>query len=127
MRDNPWTDIRRRAGESSAAWTAPRYYYEARTRFFSKHFGTGGLLLANAAWLLGRTVSLSRQVLLGTDAVVRDHEAKDIWRNVLHPFRPSAYYRPKRTRDVARFIGASPRDDIRQSGRRASASTRLAT
>jgi len=73
---------------------APRYYYEARTRFFAKHFGTGGLLLANTAWWAGRVVSLSRQLLLRTPTPVRDQEATDIWLNTLHPFRASASVKP---------------------------------
>jgi N-acetylglucosaminyl-diphospho-decaprenol L-rhamnosyltransferase len=74
---------------------APKYYYEARTRFFAKHFGAWGLLLANAAWLAGRSVSLSRQLLLRTPPPVREHEFQDIWLNILHPFRASSYYKPK--------------------------------
>ena len=75
--------------KGAARKRAPRYYYEARARFFTKHFGPGGMLLANAAWMAGRTVSLGRQLLLRTPPPVREHEGVDIWRDVLHPFRPS--------------------------------------
>ena len=81
---------------NAALKRAPRYYYEARTRFFAKHFGTRGLLLANFAWIAGRSVSLSRQLLLGTSPHLRDQEFKDIWLNLLHPFRVSSSFKPKR-------------------------------
>jgi N-acetylglucosaminyl-diphospho-decaprenol L-rhamnosyltransferase len=74
---------------------APRYYYEARTRFFAKHFGAAGLVVANAAWLVGSALSLSRKLLVGTPPVLREREFQDIWMNMLHPFRTSAHFRPK--------------------------------
>jgi GT2 family glycosyltransferase len=80
--------------EGVARQRAPRYYYEARTRFFAKHFGLGGLLLANAAWAAGRSISLARQVTFGTPPPVREHEFEDIWTNILHPFKSSSYFRP---------------------------------
>jgi N-acetylglucosaminyl-diphospho-decaprenol L-rhamnosyltransferase len=86
--------------EGAARKRAPRYYYEARTRFFAKHFGTRGLLLANAAWYLGRSVSLARQITMGTPPLVRDRESQDIWINALHPFKSSSYFKPE---------GATPR------------------
>jgi len=67
---------------------APRYYYEARARYFAKFYGRQGLWLANALWCLGRTLSLGRE-LLGRQAAHRDHEAMDIWINALDPLRPS--------------------------------------
>ncbi len=70
---------------------APRYYYEARTRFYAKHFGLGGLWLANGAWLAGRAVSRARELVQPGKRAVREREAHDIWINVLHPFRHSAY------------------------------------
>ena len=68
---------------------APRYYYEARTRFYAKHFGLSGLLLANTAWLLGRSVWQSRQLVQKSRVATREREARDIWTNTLHPFRMS--------------------------------------
>jgi N-acetylglucosaminyl-diphospho-decaprenol L-rhamnosyltransferase len=94
--------------ESAARKRAPRYYYEARTRFFAKHFGIAGLLLANGAWAAGRGVSFARQVAFRSESPVREHEFKDIWTNVLHPFQGSSYYRPEAA--TARLIdGARPR------------------
>ena len=69
---------------------APRYFYEARSRFFAKHFGLPGLLLANAMWITGRGVSLPRELLQGKRPHLREGEASDIWINVMHPFRPSS-------------------------------------
>ena len=77
--------------KGAAEKRAPRYFYEARTRFYAKHFGLAGLLLANASWLMGRSVSRTRQLLECTPRAVREREARDIWTNVLHPFRASAY------------------------------------
>lgn len=58
---------------------APRYYYEARTRYFARHFGAPGVLLANAAFLAGLGVALTRRALQPRHAVGREHEARDIW------------------------------------------------
>jgi GT2 family glycosyltransferase len=65
---------------------APRYYYEARARYFAKFYGPLGLWLANALWHLGRAVSLPRE-LLGRAPANRDHESRDIWTNALDPLR----------------------------------------
>jgi len=71
---------------------APRYFYEARTRFFAKHFGLSGLLLANASWLAGRLVSRTRELVQRDRRAVRAGEARDLWINALHPFRTSTYH-----------------------------------
>lgn len=65
---------------------APRYYYEARARYFAKFYGRIGLWSANALWHLGRMVSLSRE-LLGRPASHRDGEARDLWTNAWRPLR----------------------------------------
>jgi GT2 family glycosyltransferase len=65
---------------------APRYYYEARARYFAKFYGRGGLWLANCLWCVGRLVSLSRE-MLGRPAFHRKREALDIWTNSLDPMR----------------------------------------
>ncbi|MET0342464.1 MAG: glycosyltransferase family 2 protein [Polyangiales bacterium] len=77
---------------------APRYYYEARTRFYAKHFGLSGLMLANAAWLAGRSVSRTRQFVQRDHLAVREGEARDIWTNTLHPFRASSKRPAARTK-----------------------------
>ncbi len=66
---------------------APRYYYEARARYFAKFYGRRGLWLANGLWYVGRLVSLLRE-LLGRPASDREREALDIWINAFHPLRP---------------------------------------
>lgn len=69
---------------------APRYFYESRTRFFTKHFGYFGYLGANAAWHGGQAVSRLRQ-LFGKGGKARDSEARDIWINAVAPFSRSSY------------------------------------
>jgi GT2 family glycosyltransferase len=66
---------------------APRYYYEARARYFAKFYGRGGLWLANCLWYVGRLVCWPRE-LLGRPRSHREREATDIWINGLHPLRP---------------------------------------
>ncbi|HJW75160.1 MAG TPA: glycosyltransferase family 2 protein [Thermoleophilia bacterium] len=66
---------------------APRYYYEARARYFAKFYGRHGLWLANALWHVGRLVAFPRE-LLGRSASSREGEAVGIWTNALDPLRP---------------------------------------
>jgi hypothetical protein len=77
--------------EAAARRRAPRYYYEARARYYAKFYGRRGLWLANGFWYLGRCVSLAREVLGNATPRHRDREAIDIWTNALDPLRePSA-------------------------------------
>lgn len=71
----------------SAQRRAPRYYYEARARYFAKYYGRRGLWLANAFWYLGRCISWPRALLDQSRPGLRDHEALDLWTNALHPLR----------------------------------------
>lgn len=73
--------------EEAARRPAPRYYYEARARYFAKYYGRRGLWLANGFWYLGRCVSLARE-MLGARPQHRQRESLDIWTNALTPFRP---------------------------------------
>jgi N-acetylglucosaminyl-diphospho-decaprenol L-rhamnosyltransferase len=68
---------------------APRYYYEARARYYAKWFGREGLWLANTLWHLGRGVSWSRE-RLGKEPVLREREARDIWINALEPMKEAS-------------------------------------
>lgn len=68
---------------------APRYYYEARARYYGKWFGREGLWLANALWLLGRGVSWSRE-RLGREPQLRELEARDIWINAFAPMKEAS-------------------------------------
>lgn len=77
--------------EAAARKRAPRYYYEARARYFAKFYGRRGLWLANGFWYLGRCISLTREVLGNASPHHREREALDIWTNALDPLRePSA-------------------------------------
>ena len=50
-----------------------RYWYDSRRRFFVKHRGIGGLLLADLLWALGRASYLLRRVMnLGAQQEMRD-------------------------------------------------------
>ena len=73
------------SSESGLRARAPRYFYESRSRYFAKHFGRMGLLLANLAWLAGRCISLPRELLGKTSSYQREHEARDNWINFLDP------------------------------------------
>jgi GT2 family glycosyltransferase len=77
------------ASKKALQHRAPRYFYEARSRYFAKHYGRIGLLSANLAWLLGRCISLARERLGSKQPHHRKNEALDIWINVLNPFRTS--------------------------------------
>lgn len=68
---------------------APRYYYEARARYFAKFYGRAGLWLANGLWHAGRLISFPREVL-GRRPAHRQREALDIWINALDPLRRRA-------------------------------------
>jgi hypothetical protein len=73
--------------EGSLLRRAPRYYYEARARYFAKFYGRRGLWLANAFWYLGRCVSLPRELVGNAPIVLREHEAIDVWTNAFQPLR----------------------------------------
>lgn len=64
---------------------APRYYYEARARYYAKFYGRSGLWLANSLWHVGRCVSWTREKLGRSSANLRDREGIDIWTNALNP------------------------------------------
>lgn len=68
---------------------APRYYYEARARYFAKFYGRRGLWLANVLYGAGHAVSLARQWAGDRPSGHRDREVLDVWTNALEPFRPS--------------------------------------
>jgi N-acetylglucosaminyl-diphospho-decaprenol L-rhamnosyltransferase len=66
---------------------APRFYYEARSRYFAKHYGYLGLWFANVNWVIGRMISFLREVIGNKTTHHRENEAYDIWINILRPFR----------------------------------------
>ena len=69
---------------------APRYFYEARARYFAKHYGRAGLISANLMWLTGHSIARMRQMFGNKNPHHRKNEARDIWINALHPFRVSS-------------------------------------
>ncbi len=59
----------------------PRYWYESRRRYFIKHFGVAGLLLADFLWAAGRaSLALRRLLRLGRGAPQQDPQgyARDL-------------------------------------------------
>jgi N-acetylglucosaminyl-diphospho-decaprenol L-rhamnosyltransferase len=70
------SDIEQRKRDRSRL---PAYHYRSRARYFRKHHGRRGLLLANLCWLAGRAVSLPREAFLGKARGVYEREAFDIW------------------------------------------------
>ena len=50
-------------GIRAAAKRRPAYWYDSRRRFFVKHHGLGGLLLADLLWTAGRLTFLLRKTL----------------------------------------------------------------
>jgi GT2 family glycosyltransferase len=66
----------------------PRYYYAARTRYLYLAYGRFGLTLANILWLLGRSVSKSREILERRGLGVPEKQWLDIWTNWINPATP---------------------------------------
>lgn len=61
----------------------PRYYYEARNRFFRRAYGPWGAVVANTMWTLGRGVALPREILGLKQPQVVEKEFFDNWRGSL--------------------------------------------
>jgi GT2 family glycosyltransferase len=66
----------------------PRYYYEARTRYFFLAYGWFGLTAANLLWSLGRLVSRLRELVERRGPSVPERQWLDIWTNWLRPSAP---------------------------------------
>ena len=64
----------------------PRYFYEARSRYFIKWYGRTGWVLANVLWSIGWVLAMVR----GKSAAV-DREWRDVWT------RPGTDRRPEAT------------------------------
>jgi hypothetical protein len=76
--------------DAAARRRAPRYYYEARARYFARFYGRPGLWLANGLWCLGRCISWPRELCGNAKPRLREHEAFDIWTSALRPLRAHA-------------------------------------
>jgi N-acetylglucosaminyl-diphospho-decaprenol L-rhamnosyltransferase len=63
-----------------------KFYYESRARYFATHYGgRPGLWFANVLWMLGRCVSLLREVAGAKTPHTAAHEGRDNWTNWMHP------------------------------------------
>lgn len=65
------------------------YLYASRSRYYSKYYGPFGLVLANGMWLLGRGISLLRELVGQKQPHTCEHTAQDIWMNWLNPLKPA--------------------------------------
>jgi GT2 family glycosyltransferase len=66
----------------------PKYYYEARSRYFAKHYGGAiGLWMTNVLWTVGRMVALAREIAGNKKPHACAHEFRDNWTNWLAPMR----------------------------------------
>ncbi len=60
-------------GIQKVARRRPQYWYDSRRRYFTKHFGVAGLVLADVLWAAGRaTLTLRRALGLGSGGPVQD-------------------------------------------------------
>lgn len=67
----------------------PRYFYESRTRYYYKHFGRSGLLMANLCWHLGAVIGKGRQLFSsGYLPNICESQWRDIWTNFTRPNAP---------------------------------------
>jgi GT2 family glycosyltransferase len=67
----------------------PKYYYQARSRYYAKFYGGAiGLWLANLLWLCGRAIAWSRETFGRKVPDVCERQALDNWTNWLMPLRP---------------------------------------
>lgn len=67
----------------------PRYYYASRNRYFAKFYSVPGMWLTNLLWMLGRQVSLLRELSGNKKPHLCEFEILDNWTNWLTPFRPN--------------------------------------
>ena len=71
-----------------AARKRPKLYlYASRARYFTKFYGPIGLWIANLFWLLGRCISLSRELIKNKEPHTCEYEARDIWINWWKPMK----------------------------------------
>jgi hypothetical protein len=63
----------------------PPYYYASRTRFLYQAHGWVGLILANLAWHLGRTIAGARALVGRPVPPANAREGRDLWTNALTP------------------------------------------
>lgn len=61
----------------------PRYFYEARGRYFRKHYGWPGAVRVNAMWTVGRGIHFAREKLMGATPNSCEREWLDNWTGLL--------------------------------------------
>lgn len=67
----------------------PRYFYESRARYYYKHCGHTGLLVANLFWHLGAVVGwLRKQFSSSYQPNICEAQWRDIWANFSNPSAP---------------------------------------
>lgn len=66
----------------------PAYLYASRSRYFTKFYGVLGLWLANLLWLLGRSISYTREIIEKKPPQTCVLESRDIWLNWYNPLKP---------------------------------------
>ena len=64
------------------------YLYASRTRYFTKFYGLIGLWIANFFWLIGRSISLFRELLTHKEPHLCKYQEIDIWHNWRNPMKP---------------------------------------
>lgn len=57
----------------------PKYYYASRSRYLAKYYGVLGLWISNLLWVLGRGISLPKEVLFRRRSHICECEWRDIW------------------------------------------------
>jgi len=63
----------------------PQYWYQSRARYYAKFYGRGGLWAANVLWVIGRSVSVARELVGNKERHVCEREWQDIWTNWWNP------------------------------------------
>lgn len=82
----------------------PAYWYASRARYYAKFYGRGGLWAANLFWLVGRSISLARELIGNKEPHTCEREWLDIWANWWDPLKRRA---PTETR-CSRDAGQTP-------------------
>jgi GT2 family glycosyltransferase len=73
--------------QPSASERRPRHWYAARSRYFRKRYGLGGLWRANALWQLGRSLALGCELVGRKPPDSREREWLDNWTDAFRPQR----------------------------------------
>ncbi len=67
----------------------PRYFYASRARYFAKYYGgVAGVVVANLAWLAGRSISFLRETLGRKRPHTAERHALDLWTRWATPLAP---------------------------------------